>query len=442
MNEFLLGSFEPMTYYTINMVHNYTHMLLLTEQHSPGIQIYKHSTASSIHLVDTRDDLPPDNLLVLLPILTVLLGALLVISQITVDQENGKVQDVEVGEHDTPSPGLALDNLTTVKHGDGTRGAAASAQNLITSNAGGKRVRPALQPIAEIVDMASDAPPSGGDETGASLGLEVGKMLDAGVLGVRAEVVLLAVGQTEDAITSSQNSADSDQAQSAELLGVGSQVTGLGRVHEGHPNNVSETQHESKAIGGDVHRRQNGRLHVDTVEDVEGLDGGDEEDRIGDIAELTVLFGDVSAVEDDPSQKAGTHLHELLDVHLADEGQGDARVELATNVEIVDERASDPAGCELAHVLVAGLDVEAAHVDKDGEGGGDEDVGADDLGKVVGDESPDWELSALGNGAGSQDGQGAHGRVESVQLVLEFAAGAQFGSLNVVAGENTVLDQR
>lgn len=358
------------------------------------------------------------------------------------DQENGKVEDVEVSENHTPAPRLALDNLAPVKHGNRTRSPAASAQDLVASNAGRERVRPALKPVTGIVDVTSDAPPSRGNESRSSLGLEVGKVLNAGILRIPAEVVLLRVGQAEDAITSSQDGTNSNQAESAKLLRMDGKVACLSRVHERQPNDISEAQHEPEAVSSDIHGSQDRWFHVNAVQNVDSLDGGDEEDRIGNIAVQTVLLGDEGAVENDPPQETGAHFHEFLDVHFADEGQSDAWIELATNIEIVDEGAGGTACCQLAHVLVAGLDVKAADVDEDGERGSDEDVGADDLRKVVGDESPNRELGALSNGAGSQDGQGAHGRVESVQLVLEPTAGAQLGSLDVVAGEDAVLNER
>lgn len=291
------------------------------------------------------------------------------------DQEDSKVQDVEVRENDTPAPGLALDNLAAIKHGKRTRSTGPSGQDLVASDTSRQRVGPALQPVAEVVDMASDAPPAGSDKTRTGLGLEVGEVLDARVLGVATEVVLLRVGQAEDAVTSSQDSADGNQTKGTELLRMSGQVAGLSRVHEGHPDNVAEAEHESEAVGGDVHGCQNGRLHVDAIENVKGLNGGDEEDRIGHVAEGAVLLGDKGAIEDDPAEKTGAHLHELLDVDFANEGESNAGVQFATNVEIVDERASGAAGCQLAHLLVAGLDLEAADVDEDGEREGEEDVG-------------------------------------------------------------------
>lgn len=52
------------------------------------------------------------------------------------------------------------------------------------------------------------------------------------------------------------------------------------------------------------------------------------------------------------------------------------------------------------------LDAEAPDVSVGGESVGDQDVGGQQLQVVIGDEGPDREIGALGDGAGEADDEG------------------------------------
>ena len=76
---------------------------------------------------------------------------------------------------------------------------------------------------------------------------------------------------------------------------------------------------------------------------------------------------------------------------------------------------------------VARLNTEGADVDVGREEVGDEDVRGQDLEVVVGDEGPQGELGALGNGAGEADDEGEDGGGEGCG---ELEPTAQRGGCN------------
>lgn len=69
-------------------------------------------------LVNSRHNLVLHNALVLLPVVPIFLGTLLIVSTVTVDKENSKVDDVEVSEDHTPILGGALDHFSPIEHFD------------------------------------------------------------------------------------------------------------------------------------------------------------------------------------------------------------------------------------------------------------------------------------------------------------------------------------
>lgn len=72
------------------------------------------------------------------------------------------------------------------------------------------------------------------------------------------------------------------------------QVPRLQTVDEGQPDQVTERKHKAEAVGGDVDGGEDGRLHVQRVQDVGGLEERDEQDRVGDGGVHPVLVGDES----------------------------------------------------------------------------------------------------------------------------------------------------
>ena len=96
----------------------------------------------------------------------------------------------------------------------------------------------------------------------------------------------------------------------------------------------------------------------------------------------------VGQVEEDPAQHAGAQFAEDFDVDQAEEGEGDARVELPADEPVVNEVAGVATLGKLALLFVFWLDGEAGGVDVAGEGEGDDEVGGDELWLVVPDVSP------------------------------------------------------
>jgi hypothetical protein len=268
---------------------------------------------------------------------------------------------------------------------------------------------PGHDPVTQIVDVARRSPPSGDDEFRPRGCLHVLQVRDAGVRRVGAEAVLLVVRAAENVVPQTENGENAGVTGEAEGEGVDGEIARLQTVDERHPSEVAEGEHEPEAIGGDVHGGQHGGFHVEGVEDVEGLEEGDENDRVGDVAVGLVLVRDECDVEEDPAEESRAQLAENFDVDLPEDGEGDARVELAADEPVVEHVAGVAAGGELAHLFVAGLDAEAADVDEGREGEGDEHVGGDDLGVVVPDVGPDWEVGALRDGTGEEENDGEDG---------------------------------
>jgi hypothetical protein len=69
-----------------------------------------------------------------------------------------------------------------------------------------------LDPVAEVVDVASFAPPSGDQELRSRFRLDELQVRDSGVVGVCSEPVLLIVRATEDVVSKAEGAQDSDRA--------------------------------------------------------------------------------------------------------------------------------------------------------------------------------------------------------------------------------------
>ena len=94
-------------------------------------------------------------------------------------------------------------------------------------------------------------------------------MCDLGVVGVGAEAVLLVVAAAEDIIAEALHGEDAEDPVDAEVDGVDSEISRLERVDEGEPGEISESEHESEAVGRDIHGREHGRFHPQGIEDVQ-----------------------------------------------------------------------------------------------------------------------------------------------------------------------------
>lgn len=209
--------------------------------------------------------------------------------------------------------------------------------------------------------MARKTPPAGNHELGAALGLDVLEVLATGVVGVGAETVLLVVGAAEDRVANCGDAEDHCETLKAKFEGEHGEVAGLEVVDKGHPDKVTEGKHEAEAVHDDVHGGQKCRFHVETIQDVECLEDGDEDDRVCDVTVFPVLTSDVGEVQDNPSQQTGSHLIPDLDIDspraFADERdrQPHTRVQFASDEEVVQDVAGVSAGGQLSEfgVLLA-----------------------------------------------------------------------------------------
>ena len=106
-------------------------------------------------------------------------------------------------------------------------------------------------------------------------------MGDAGVGGVGAEAVFLIVGAAEDVVACALGEEHEGDPRGPEAVGVGGEVAGLEGIDKGEPDEVAEGEHEAEAVGGDIDGGEHGGLHVEGVEDVDGLEEGEQEERVG-----------------------------------------------------------------------------------------------------------------------------------------------------------------
>lgn len=192
-------------------------------------------------LVYARNNPPSHNLLVLVPILAILAGALDVVPSVTVDEEDSEVHDIEVGNKHAPTLGFALNHLSAIGHDKGLFSRRrASGKDLVSSETCRQAVWPCLDPIAKVIDVAGNTPPTCGEKLAASLGLNVFEMSNAWVAGVGAEDILLAVGGSKDEETKTDERAGDEKPNGAERARINRQVPSLKGVDERDPDKVSE----------------------------------------------------------------------------------------------------------------------------------------------------------------------------------------------------------
>lgn len=190
----------------------------------------------------------------------VLLLAVLVIAMLAVDEENSEVHDIEVRD----------------------RGV----------EAGGQRPRQSHQQVAavmilrwinytqhikdvQVIRVSRETPPSRSNELRSASGREElkvyipsdqlllkGMRWDRHTLRILAvsEIVFLAVRVPEDIISREVHEEHDGRPHRAELDRLERQVARLQGVDERHPREISDGQHISKPVGGDIHSCQDGRL--------------------------------------------------------------------------------------------------------------------------------------------------------------------------------------
>lgn len=221
----------------------------------------KNNTYPRLHLVHSWQDSPLDLLTIRLPVLAILAPALLLVAHLPMDEEDGEVEHVEVRDGD----GGAFDAVGGDEAGSGVHDAWGQ---FVAGGEGGQAVRPAHDPVAEVVDVAGCSPPAGGQETGAGGGFHVFQMGDFGVVGVGAEAVLLVVRCAEDVVACALDREDHEDVKWPEDDRMHTEVTGLERVDEGHPYKISKGEHETEAVCGDVHGGEDSWFHPESVKDV------------------------------------------------------------------------------------------------------------------------------------------------------------------------------
>lgn len=123
------------------------------------------------------------------------------------------------------------------------------------------------------------------------------------------------------------------------MNGVDGQIACLQGIDEGQPDQITKGEHETETIGGDVHGRQDGGFHVESIEDVQCLEGSDQQDTVTDGVVELVLLRDEGHVQDDPAEHARSEFAEGFDVQGANQGEIDSRVQLTANEPIVDDVA-------------------------------------------------------------------------------------------------------
>jgi len=270
--------------------------------------------------------------------------------------------------------------------------------------------------------MTRQAPPSRGHQPRAAGGLDVLDVLDAGVVGVGAESVLLVVGAAEDGVSDSGNTHDKRHSSPSQLKWEDGEIAALDTVQVGDPDHVAKGQHEAKSVHDDVHSSHDSRLHVQCVQNVESLEDGNQDDRIGHMAVGSVLMGHIGQVQYGPSQQARSHFHKHLDINCARcliyerNGQANTRVQFAADEEVVQRIARVASRRQLSQIRVrlAGCrDREAADVDKKRNHRGDQEVRRNDLNVVVPQEGPNHEISSVHVGSSGQASENNEGRRES-----------------------------
>lgn len=190
------------------------------------------------------------------------------------------------------------------------------------------------------------------------------------------EIVLLSVRGSENVVSNGLKSDDSSDGGGGEFGRVESEVSSLKGVGEGDPSEISEGEHESEAVGGDVHlgedggleergnertkqesergqvrtrerlgegreeERQKTHLVENSIDDVEGVEEDDHSHgRSDSSSESTPLLASARDVEEHPEDESWSKLVEGLDVKVSDR-----RVKLSTHPELAEATARQGMG--------------------------------------------------------------------------------------------------
>mmetsp|Transcript_8209 Transcript_8209/g.29984 ORF Transcript_8209/g.29984 Transcript_8209/m.29984 type:complete len:364 (-) Transcript_8209:421-1512(-) len=254
----------------------------------------------STRSVHVRTEPPPHDGAVRVPVLPVLLLARLLISLVAVHEQHAEINDVKI-RHDVAEPAR-------------------------------QAPRPRHEPIAEVVDVPRHAPPPGDQQTRAARGREVLQVLHRRVVRVLAETILLPVAAAEHDVSDDLDRHDEAHEPRLERDVVLEDVSRLERVRERHPHEVAEREHESEAVRGDVHGRENGGLEPQRVEDVYPLERAHERHRGGDASGVQELLMREPEVEEEPTDQARGELAKDFQVESAAQK---TRVQLSPDEKVV-----------------------------------------------------------------------------------------------------------
>lgn len=252
-------------------------------------------------------------------------------------------------------------------------------------------------------------------------------MSNSRVIGICSESILLVVCGSEDVVANTLHRQYTSNTGETKMDREDGQVSTLQAVDKRQPDHITEGEHEPEAIVNDVYCGEDRRFHVQSIEDVESLEGGNEEDRVGDCAIQFVLVGDERKIEDDVADQPRTHFVECFDVNDLTSDQWerfwdcDSRIQLTADEEIVEHVATVTSFGKFAIARV-GLarvrDRERAEVDVDRLNRCNEEVGHDDLVELVPDERPDHEVGPLKEGSNTQSSEDEQRGAEGIEFVL------------------------
>ena len=150
---------------------------------------------SGAHSVDIGQN-PIGHLLpVLLPILAIFPQALFLIPHLTMNEQDGEIDNIKVCESHPPALRFTLNHNSLTAQRE-----ARFLLNHISSQTRGETIRPRHDPIAEIVDVPGGAPPPRDQELTTRFCLHVLQMGDLRIIRVRPEAILFVVRAAEDIV--------------------------------------------------------------------------------------------------------------------------------------------------------------------------------------------------------------------------------------------------
>src|SRR5438105_233345 len=254
--------------------------------------------------------------------------------------------------------------------------------------------------VAEIVQMAGDAPPAGRQQQRAGGGPDVrGRPAPHRPRGIAAEAMLLDVRGAEHSVTRHVEDDDAGRRRRRQRVHMVYEVIGLDRVREGHPHKVAPREHPAEFLVLDIPRSEDRLLVEEIVGDVQKLERGDQQHGRRHRAMPLVLRAGERQIEEDPEDQTGAALAEVLEVESAH-----ARVERRAHEVVADRVSRRRAGAA------------SLHVETEREGAGHEVGGGEQRPELVEDHAGGDHAADDG---GEDDGQRDPERDAAVQSVAQ-----------------------